>query len=254
MKNSYAAIIPTYDRPDHLYNAIQSVKSQTLKPKEIIVVDNHPNSKNLNLVKNISKKLKIKINYLKYTGEGKALAARNYASKKTNCKYIAFLDDDDEWKKSYAKEAINEIRKNKSKVCITEYNVINENRKKIFRFNIPKILKIKDLYIWNPGVLCSNIIFETRVFNNLNGYDSSILGSADKEILIRCIKNNIKYIVLQKPLVNWLRHKNQWSNNSKLILKGVVRFHKKYLPNMDLITKVRHYKKIIYYFFLSRIY
>ena len=73
-------------------------------------------------------------------------------------------------------------------------------------------------------------------------------------LINECIKNNIKYIVLQKPLVNWLRHKNQWSNNPKLILKGVVRFHKKYLTNMDLITKVRHYKKIIYYFFLSRIY
>ena len=128
MKNDYAEIIPTYDRPYHLYNAIQKVKSQTLKPKEIIVVDNHPNSKNLNLVKNIYKKLKIKINYLKYTVECKALAARNFASKKTNFKYTAFLDDD-EWEKSYAKEAINKIRKNKSKVCITEYNVINENRK-----------------------------------------------------------------------------------------------------------------------------
>ena len=125
MKNGYAAIIPTYDRPNNLYNALQSVKSQTLKPKEIFIVDNHPNSKNRNIVKNISKKLKIKIKYLTYKGEGKALSARNFASKKTNCKYLAFLDDDDEWKKSYAKEALNRIKKKRSKICITEYNVIS---------------------------------------------------------------------------------------------------------------------------------
>ena len=72
--------------------------------------------------------------------------------------------------------------------------------------------------------------------------------------MIRCIEKNIKYTILKKPLVNWLRHENQWSNNPKLIFEGVLKFHKKYLSKMDFITKIRHYKKIVYYFFLSRIY
>ena len=50
--------------PPQFQLSSHELKLQKLSPAEIIVVDNHPDSKNAKIVKNISKKLKIKIKYL----------------------------------------------------------------------------------------------------------------------------------------------------------------------------------------------
>lgn len=38
-------MIPTFDRPKSLYCTVKSVKAQTIKSKETIIVDNHILSK-----------------------------------------------------------------------------------------------------------------------------------------------------------------------------------------------------------------
>lgn len=243
---NYAVVIPTYDRPIHLYSAIKSVKLQKLSPAEIIVVDNHPDSKNAKIVKNISKKLKIKIKYLIFKKNGGALGARNYGCKKTNCRYIAFLDDDDKWSKNYIYFAIKKIKSERSDMCITEFKVIDKNKKNKFNFYIPKKINFNDLIIWNPGVLCSNIFIKRSVFHKIGCYEINLFGSADKDLLLKIISSGYKYSVLKKRLVQRLIHKNQWSNDNYLSFKASFALYKKYRSRMNLILKLKMIKKILF--------
>lgn len=243
--SSIAVIIPTYDRPKLLLKAIQGVKSQSYKVNEIFVVDTNPSHKNQKIVKSINNKLNLKIKYLKYKGKKSAHYARNVAVKKSKSKFLAFLDDDDHWKKNYLQSSYNRIIKSKSDICISEYNVVDTNGRIKFVFNIPKIIKIKNLFIWNPGVICSNILIKKKTFISIGGYDHNLVGSADKDLLIKIILNNFKYIVLKKRLVNYLVHTNQWSQNKFLTLESNLGFYKKYKDKMNWITKIRIFKKII---------
>lgn len=243
--NSIAVIIPTYDRPKLLLKAVKSIKNQSFKVKEIFIVDTNPFFKNETVVKTIGQKLNLKIKYLKYSGKKSAHYARNIAVRKSKSRYLAFLDDDDYWEKNYLSYAYNKIIKTKSDMCITEYKVVNEKGKLKFIFNIPKKIDIKDLFIWNPGVICSNILIRKSIFNKIGGYDYNLVGSADKEILIKILLKNYTYVILKKRLVNYLVHNNQWSKNNYLTLKSTLGFFKKYSNKMDLVTKTKITKKII---------
>jgi len=241
---SYSVIIPTYYRPKLLLRALKSIKKQTITPNEVYIIDTHPTGKsrlNVNKAKSV---LKINIIYLTKK-KNNALIARNYASKLSKSKYLAFLDDDDFWEKNYIQNVSLNIKRNKSKLNISEYNVVNLNGEKKFYFHIPKKIKIQELFRWNPGILCSNMVIEKTTFKKINGFDSNIFGSADKDILIKCIKKKIKFSIMKKGLVNWTLHKKQWSQNHELILKGVKKFHKKYYSEMSLFSKFISLKKII---------
>jgi len=249
MNASCAAIIPTYDRPDQLYFALKSIKLQKLTPNEIIVVDNHPDSKNKIVVKRICKKLKIKIKYLIFKKTGGALAARNYASNNTNCKYLAFLDDDDEWKKNYIYHSIKKIKKDNADICIAEYKVIDKIKKFSYDFHIPEKITFNDLIIWNPGILCSNILIKKNIFHELGGYDIKLFGSADKDLLIKIIDYKYKYTILKNRLINRLIHNYQWSNDNYLTFKASYALYKKYYNRMNLWLKMKMIKKFSIFFF-----
>lgn len=242
---SYSVIIPTYYRPNLLLRALKSINEQTIKPEKVFIVDNHPSYKSKIVCEKAKNLLKLNITYLKMNSKKGAAASRNYASKLSKSKYLAFLDDDDLWHKKYIQKVSEKIRETKSKLNITEYNVVEINLKRKFYFHIPEQIKLQELYKWNPGILCSNMVIEKDTFFKIKGFDEKILGSGDKEILIKCINRNFKYSILKKGLVNWTSHKNQWSQNYSLILKGLIQFHKKYYKDMDFISKIISIKKII---------
>jgi glycosyltransferase involved in cell wall biosynthesis len=94
-----SVVIPTYNRYDVLKRALDSVYSQTLKPKEVIVIDDGSTDETSQIQNLFPKKasgssFRVKYYYQKNSGVS---SARNLGIKKSTCKWIAFLDSDDEW-------------------------------------------------------------------------------------------------------------------------------------------------------------
>ena len=101
MKINISCVIATHNRDEYLKEAIYSVINQTFLPLEIIVSNNVPNKKTQTIIETISKKTSISIIYFEHRMKGRGSASVNLASFKTKGDYIAFLDDDDMWEKSY---------------------------------------------------------------------------------------------------------------------------------------------------------
>lgn len=93
-----SVIIPTYNRFHHLLNTIDSIKSQTFKNIEIIVVNDGSTEENYYrynwqgvIIINLKENTKIKYGY------GNIGYVRNRGIERATGKYVAFCDDDDIW-------------------------------------------------------------------------------------------------------------------------------------------------------------
>lgn len=95
-----SVVIPTYKRSDMLPRAIRSVLNQTYKNVEILVVDdNIPGDEYSNDVRNLVDSFAAPC--VRYIGQAEHIngaKARNEGISASNGEYVAFLDDDDEWK------------------------------------------------------------------------------------------------------------------------------------------------------------
>ncbi len=87
-----SVIIPSYNRAHLLGRAIASVQAQTLKPLEIIVVDDGSTDASAELVTRQFPDC----HYLHQSNRGVS-AARNLGIRVARGEWIAFLDSDDEW-------------------------------------------------------------------------------------------------------------------------------------------------------------
>ena len=95
-----SVVIPTYNRYEVLKRALTSVFAQTYTPFEVIVVDDGSTDKTSDIQKDFPT---IKYFYQKNSGVS---SARNLGIKNSTCKWIAFLDSDDEWDENKLQEQV----------------------------------------------------------------------------------------------------------------------------------------------------
>jgi glycosyltransferase involved in cell wall biosynthesis len=92
MNNKISIIIPVFNTEKYLAEAIESVLSQTLKPTEIIVVDDGSTDKSVEIARRFEPLVRIISQANKGVG-----AARNVGIQETSGDFLAFLDADDFW-------------------------------------------------------------------------------------------------------------------------------------------------------------
>lgn len=98
MDEKISVVITTYNRTSELERAINSVLLQTYKNIEIIVVDDNKDENVSKKVKEIIERLSDKrIKYIKNKENLGGALSRNEGIDASTGKYIAFLDDDDEY-------------------------------------------------------------------------------------------------------------------------------------------------------------
>jgi glycosyltransferase involved in cell wall biosynthesis len=126
-----SVIIPSYNRYDLLLNAIESVRNQTFKDIEIIVIDDCSSDDRYVNLQSIPD-----IKYFKMIKRtGLPSKVRNHGILQSNGEWIAFLDDDDTWVETKLEEQYKMTNKYDF-ICTDSFyeNVI--------------LRKVRELHIW----------------------------------------------------------------------------------------------------------
>ena len=109
-KEKIDIILPNYNSSLFITETINSVLNQSYKNWKLIIVDDCSDRKTVNILKKITSNKKIKVFWQKKNrGAG---FCRNYAIKKSNSPFVAFIDSDDIWKKNKLENQINFMKKN----------------------------------------------------------------------------------------------------------------------------------------------
>ncbi|WP_436935631.1 glycosyltransferase [Halovenus marina] len=90
-------IITTYNRPTYLPKAVESVRTQTYDPVELVVVDDHSTEPAQPIVTEADLSSLQNVECIRHEENRGANAARNTGIEASSGEYIAFLDDDDRW-------------------------------------------------------------------------------------------------------------------------------------------------------------
>ncbi len=151
-----SVIIPTYQRPELVVRAVQSVLNTDYHNLEIIVVDdNFPdNHFRKNTRENLLSLQASQLTILETPGHCGPAFARNMGLNHANGEWIAFLDDDDEWLTEKLNVQV-QVLEEGYHACITAAINVFNNAEKI---SFPKKRKfIKDVDFYRGGSLGGQI-------------------------------------------------------------------------------------------------
>ena len=185
-----SVIIPTFNRPDMLSEAIASVINQSHKDTEIIVV-NDGGEDVKNLIKEFQKKGEVI--YLQHQRNKGLAAARNTGVQFSRGRYIAYLDDDDIFYPNHIEILTNYLIKKESKVAYTDAYRAHQRKENgkyaIYKRDLPYSFDFdyrRILFENFIPVLC--VLHEKSCFDEIGSWDSNLKRTEDWDLWIRLSK------------------------------------------------------------------
>lgn len=170
-----SVIITTKNSAATLLTLLKSVKSQSYKYHEIVVVDNNSTDDTLKIAR--------KYTELVFTKGPERSAQRNFGASKAKGKYLLFLDSDMELTKDVLKDCVNVISENKSKiVTLPEKTVGKGFLSKVRAFE-------REMYMGDDKIEVARL-FDRDLFFEYKGYDEDLTGPEDYDLPYRMSKKH----------------------------------------------------------------
>lgn len=229
-------VVTTYNRSNSLLRAVQSVLNQTYSNYQLLIVDDASQDETETIIEPLIK-VNEKIIYKRHDVNKGLAASRNTGTISASGDYIAFLDDDDEWKPDRIKkqiELLNTLNKPDKEAlgiiyCGCEIHISDENR---VAFSEPKISgNIKEYLLKNNlGTIPSTFLFPKKVLQKLGGFDESLISSIDHDIWMKLAEADYHAYFVNEPLVITYENKGLISmvTNSKQRINGVEQYLSKW--------------------------
>jgi len=166
-------IIPTFKRPDLVQRAIESVRQQTHRNIEILVIDDCSGDNTGEVVRAIPDP---RIRYIRHNVNKGLPAVRNTGIRAAAGEYIAFLDDDDEWRTNKLERQLEAIKGCDAVACIADVNG------KSLRVHRGPTITLKDLK--RGSFAPSGLMVRTPALRNVM-FDESLRQGEDWDAFIR---------------------------------------------------------------------
>ena len=183
-----SVVIPTHNRANMIGRAIESVLSQTYTNFEVIVVSDGSTDNTEKVVNSFSDH---RIILLKHDESRGASAARNTGMRAARGKYIAFLDDDDEWTPNKLELQLPVITNSPPEVGLVYAWMDYVYKGNSIKFHAPRLRGdvFKEMLDKQAIGGCPTIIIKREVLDIVKGFDEELIYLNDCDFIRRVTKD-----------------------------------------------------------------
>lgn len=207
----YSIIIPVYNRPDEIYELLESLTKQTYTHFEVLIVEDGSQKSSEKIVDEFSNSLNIRYFYKENSGQG---FSRNFGFKRAEGDYFVVFDSDCIIPEHYF-EVVNQfLAKNPADAwggpdrALSSFTPLQ----KAINFSMTSILTTggirgnkKNLGGFHPRSF--NMGISREVFEKTGGYKITRMGE-DLELSMRIIKSGFKSVLIEDAYVYHKRRTN----------------------------------------------
>jgi glycosyltransferase involved in cell wall biosynthesis len=216
MKSFFSVIIPTLNEESYLPKLLNDLLKQKEKDFEVVVVDANSKDKTKTVVDGFKKKLKIKFYKTQLIN---VATQRNYGAKRSQGKYLIFIDADARIRPTFIKKSVAYINKFKGLVFIPYLLPEKGDEEYKTLFDIGNLLVEFSQNLSKKFSLGGSMIFERNFFQMIEGFDNKLYISEDHELIQRIFKWGVtpRFMKDNKITVSLRRWKKE--GNLKIIYK-----------------------------------
>jgi len=203
-----SVVIPSYNRKEFLKRSINSVNNQTIKPFEIIVVDDGSFDGTEAMINRNYDFIK----FIKQKNKGVS-AARNFGIKVSSGEWICFLDSDDEWKNDKLEKQIIAMKSNpdykffhSNEIWVKNGKRINQ-KKKHKKYGGDIFDKCLDMCRISP----SSVLIDKTIFDDVGIFNENLVICEDYELWLRICNKYSVFFINESLIIKYGGHQGQLS-------------------------------------------
>lgn len=203
-----SVVIPTFNRAATVVRAIESVRQQTYRPLELIVVDDGSTDETAQVLRELGDA----IVYVHQANAGPA-AARNRGIRQARGELVAFLDSDDLWRPSKLERQVSVLERAgpQAPCCLCNALIRRPGRPEENSFTIAWLTMAEPEGLWlNPAVVlatrfvlfCQAVLVRRAALLDCAGYDERLWLMEDHDLALRLALRG-PWGFIREPLALW---------------------------------------------------
>jgi glycosyltransferase involved in cell wall biosynthesis len=238
-----SVIIPSYNRKE-VRRAVKSALNQTIEDIEVILVDDFSQKPVSEYLSNIKDD---RLEIIRHQQNKGGSAARNTGIENSIGEYVAFLDDDDEWKKNKLERQLAKMEELPDEYigCYSKVIYSSERKEESVGSEIGGDFTEQLLKADIEGNFGSTLLVERGVVQGIDGFDESFERHQDWEFVLRLLENG-KIGVIEEPLA--ITHSSEGFFSPETTEKAKKRLFQEFGEKFDKMSfrdrrkaKAKHY-------------
>ncbi len=198
-------VLTTFNRPEKLKRAIQSILDQTFTDWDLWVIDDHSDKPAV-----VPNDPRIKL-YRMPHNSGKPAIPKNVGTEKTTGEYLAYLDDDNIWRPDHLQALFNIIEKRPDLDLVYGDRYVTDELGQI-----PSQLGVcndfaPQLLLQRNYIDASDFIVRRKVVFDIGGWDESVTRMPDWNLVCRLVKNGSQFMRLPLIITDYFLGKDSFS-------------------------------------------
>ena len=206
----FSVVIPAYNCASFIERALESVRNQTFKDYEIVVVNDGSTDSTPEIIQiYIDSHPEIQVILINQSNKGIG-GARNTGIKNANGKYVAFLDADDLWYPEKLEKVAEIFKRNPDVVLVCHDEYMREEggiTRKSLRYG-PCMEPMYEWMLFSGNCISTSataVKREALLNAGLFSENLEFNGVEDYELWLRLAKNNCKFYFLHETLGEYIR-------------------------------------------------
>jgi teichuronic acid biosynthesis glycosyltransferase TuaG len=230
-----SVIIPAYRAAATIHRALESVAAQTLKPLEVIVVDDGSDDATLDAAKasaDLMEGVELKVFSQSNQGAG---AARNRALREARGKYVAFLDADDEWLAAKLERSMAHIIGTRNVLVAHDGWIVRDGQETLnacarrFRQGADTFVQL-----YRKGYIdtCS-VVARRDAVEAAGGFDENLPNAQDFDLWLALVREpGTPFVVFDEPLVRYHAGDGGIMGHTQRRLACCLKIARRYAPDL----------------------
>lgn len=225
-----SVIIPAYNVEKYIVKTLESLKSQTFRPIEVIVVNDGSADKTSKVARNILSRSDLIWKVIDQKNKGVSIA-RNIGFSNTNGEYVYFLDGDDYVHKTFIEKMYKKAKKFNCDIVFCKYNRLSEKDKilhsydKIFSQEImfkfserpyDGLCVLKEYLKRRINLWTGSVIYKKNfLLENFLNYTSTCWYGEDIEFILKSLAKAKRVISIPEVLAFYLQRERSTVTDRK---------------------------------------
>lgn len=187
-----SVIMPVYNGARYLVSAVASVIDQDLKPLELVIVDDGSIDGSVRLLEGIEAEFPIIVITQGNSGQS---SARNVGVRAARGEYLAFIDQDDEWRHNHLSTLLPHLQGDQS--CgwaFSDFDQVDSHGQTVTRNFIAEVgvahpkRSLIAVLAEDLMVLPSASVIRRRTVVEANGFDPRLIGYEDDDLFVKAYR------------------------------------------------------------------
>ncbi|MDA1090947.1 MAG: glycosyltransferase family 2 protein [Proteobacteria bacterium] len=230
-----SVIVAAYQAAGTIGRTLASIAGQTLKPREVVVVDDGSADGTMGVAVAFRSQMNgIELRTFRSDENQGAGAARNRAIGESTQPYLAFLDADDEWLPEKLARSM-AVLKESGAVLIAHDYITGEGGaarhhhcERRFREGDPFVGLYRKGYIASCSVVC-----ERAAVINAGGFDPGLRNAQDFDLWLAMLKNpETRFVVFDEPLLRYHVTAGGIMSHTRRRLRCALLIAERYFPDL----------------------